>query len=217
MIGEIVANECASLCRSSRSAGGFPLVEPGTPTDRQQGIVLVFVMLMLVVLTIFAVTTFQFGNTSLAISSNMQYRAESLSYAKETVNMTLSSAAFIQTPESALPPSSRSACPTTNTNRYCGDANGDGTEDYQVDLTPQPFCKSARTISNNDLDLTTAEGLTGAMGVSQTFGISGASSDDSLNVNSVWEITAVSTNVATGTTSTLRVGVKAVTPSSSCP
>lgn len=193
------------------------MTEFGRKKHRERGIVLVFAMLMLMMLTMFAVSTFQLGNTNLAVSSNMQFRTEALSYAKDAVNLTLSSTAFLQTPESALPPSSQSACTTNNTNRYCGDVNGDGTVDYEVLLSPQPYCKSATAIKNNDLDLSTASGLAGAMGVSQTLGISDATSGDSLNVNGLWEITAVAADSATGASSTLRVGVKTLTPTNSCP
>jgi Tfp pilus assembly protein PilX len=186
---------------------------------REYGFTLVIGLIFLVLLALLAIAAFQLQRTNLMVTANSQYRNEALSYAEDAVDMALSGTAFFKTPESALPPNDYSAC--NGTNLYCGDVNGDGTPDYTVSLTPVPYCKSAMPISSASLDLSNPDDLGCAASVAQQFGVTGASSGNSLCANSLWEITAVSSDAATGASVTLWTGagvrVSVDDIASSCP
>jgi Tfp pilus assembly protein PilX len=177
---------------------------------RQQGFTLVIGLVFLLLMTLVAVTAFHLERTNLAATANSQYRNEALAYAQDAINVTLSGTAFFDPSGSAIPSNPYSACDRTNT--YCGDVNGDGTVDYTVDLTPPPHCKTATAIPNASLDLSDPEDQGCTTGVSQSFGVSGAATGDSLCAGSLWEITAVSKDAATGTSATLFTGVSVRVP-----
>jgi Tfp pilus assembly protein PilX len=157
--------------------------------SRQQGITLVTALIMLVLLTILALTSFNLGNSNLQVVSNMQRRQQALAAAHEVLEETISSANFATTPGAAL----------TNT---CGGSNqrcidGDGKTDIKVTLSPPPSCVKVQPIKNSDLDLGNAEDVGCAVGANQNFGVAGSSDGNSDCENSVWDVNAVATDTAT--------------------
>jgi Tfp pilus assembly protein PilX len=167
----------------------------------QRGATLLVGLVMLVVLTMFALTTFNLGKASLQIVGNMQQRNQAVSSAQGTIEEAISTTRFFQSPSLVFLPTCAGA------NAKCYDINGDGTADVTVRLTPNPFCIVAKTIPNASLDLSNAEDLGCSIGVSQSFGIVGSATGNSLCANSIWEINAVATDAVTSAKATVTQAV----------
>lgn len=167
----------------------------------QRGATLLIALIMLVLLTLFAVSALNTGTTNLKVVGNMQAKSEALNAAQEAIETVLSSPLFISNPGNAV----LNPCVVANT--LCTDVTGDGTPDYTTRLTPAPTCMSVKFIKVTELNLTDPEDLGCAAGQAQQFGIAGAVSGDSLCSNSVWEITAVTTSAVGGATVTAVQGV----------
>jgi Tfp pilus assembly protein PilX len=155
---------------------------------RQRGVTLVTALIMLTLLMVLALTSFNLGKSNLQIVSNMQQRDEATAAAHEVIEETISNTRFFQTPTNIL----ANPCGTANTR--CVDTNGDGTADVTVTLTPTPKCVKAPIIKNSDLDMSKQEDAECSMGSQQSFGVSGAVDGNSACADSVWEINAVATD-----------------------
>jgi Tfp pilus assembly protein PilX len=160
------------------------------PLSRQRGVTLIVALIMLVLLTLLALTSFNLGNSNLQIVSNMQQRNEGIAAAQEVIEEALSSTRFFSTPANAL------ASPCGAANTRCVDTTGDGVADVTVRLTT-PNCVKAQSIKNTALDLTQAEDAGCSVGTVQNFGVSGAVTGDSQCADSVWEMRATSTDLNT--------------------
>jgi Tfp pilus assembly protein PilX len=168
---------------------------------RQSGMTLVIAMIMLVLMTLFAVTSFNLGKSSLQIVSNMQQRSQTTVAAQSTIDEAISNTFFFQNPSSVF------AIPCTVANTRCYDLNGDGTMDITTTLTPNPYCTTAKTIKQASLNLSNPDDLGCSIGVSQSFGIVGSTPGDSLCANSQWELTAVASDNVTQAQATVTQGV----------
>ncbi|HEY0569144.1 MAG TPA: hypothetical protein VGD13_13630 [Xanthobacteraceae bacterium] len=167
---------------------------------RQRGAVLLIALIMLVLMTLFALTTFNLGKSSLQIVGNMQHRNQAVTSAQSAIEEAISTTRFFQSPSLVFLPTCAGA------NAKCYDINGDGKADVTVTLTPSPFCIVAKTIPNASLDLSNAEDLGCSVGVSQSFGIVGSASGNSLCANSVWEINAVANDSVSQAKATVTQG-----------
>lgn len=154
---------------------------------RSKGIVLLQSMILMIMLFLIAIASFNMGRQNTIVAGNMQHKAEVLTAANQAVEEVISATTFIDNPDAAL---------SGNTATY--DVNGDGNDDITVTLSPRPCVKKAQTIKNSELDLTNANDLACTLGASQNLGVEGATSGNSLCVNSIWEITAVAEDLATG-------------------
>jgi Tfp pilus assembly protein PilX len=159
---------------------------------RQRGATLVVALIMLVLLTMLALTSFSVGNGNLQVVGNMQQRNEALAASQEAIEQVLSNTNFITAPAAVFPNPCNGVA-----NQYCVDKNGDGKAEVVVKLTPNPTCVKARNIKQSELALSSAEDLGCSVGAQQTFGVSGANNGDSLCAASTWEIHAVATDSAT--------------------
>jgi hypothetical protein len=101
----------------------------------QRGITLVVGMIMLLLMTLLAVSAFQASNINLRIAGNMQVRQEIFAAAQSAIEQVLSSPAFIDT-SSPVPPRTVSL-------------NG---ASYAVNFTPAPACTSVVDIPSEDLN-----------------------------------------------------------------
>jgi Tfp pilus assembly protein PilX len=173
---------------------GFP--------GRQHGITLFIALVLLVLMTLFAVTTFNLGKSSLMVVGNMQARTQAAVVANSTLEEVISKTDFFKTPAAAL----ASPCSSV-ANTRCYDINGDGVNDITVTLSPQPVCKTSRVIQVSELNLSNANDAGCSTGVTQSFGIIGAASGDSLCADTVWELTAVATDSITKASTTVAQGV----------
>ena len=172
-----------------------------TSMRRQRGATLVIALIMLVLLTLFAVSSLNTANTNVRVVGNMQAKAEAINVAQETIEKTISTPQFIANPANAFPV----PCGTANT--HCVDINSDGTPEFTITLTPQPKCVTVTPIKNANLVLTNPEDLGCASGQQQQFGVAGAVTGDSLCSQTVWEIKARSVDSSTGATATVTQGV----------
>jgi Tfp pilus assembly protein PilX len=172
-----------------------------TPIRRQRGTTLIVALIMLVLLTLFAVSSLNTANTNIRVVGNMQAKAEAINVAQETIEKTISTTTFISNPANAVP----DPCGTANTR--CVDINSDGTPEFTIRLNPQPSCVVVSPIKNANLDPTNQEDLACASQQQQQFGVSGAVTGDSLCSQTVWEIRAVATDSSTGATATITQGI----------
>jgi Tfp pilus assembly protein PilX len=178
---------------------------------RQRGATLIIALIMLVLLTLFAVSSFNTAQTNVKVVGNMQQKAEALNAAQQAIETVLSSPQFIANPANAVPV----PCGTANT--LCTDVTGDGVADFTATLIGpdyptgphQPTCVSVRVIKNQELNvLANSEDLgCSAAPVAGTAGVAGAMTGDSLCANTVWEIRARAVSSSSGATATVTQGV----------
>ena len=157
----------------------------------QQGLTLVTALIMLVLLTLLALTSFNLGNSTLQVVGNMQQREQSVAAANEAIEETISSTNFFNTPSAALPN------PDGAPNQRLVDTDNDGKADIKVTISPPPSCVKAQVIKNTDLRLYDTEDAGCPVGAGQNFGVAGASDGNSDCANSVWDVSAVATDMAT--------------------
>lgn len=182
---------------------------PGT----QQGIVLPVALIMLVMMLLIAVVSFNMGRQNTIIAGNMQHKAEVVSSANQAVEEVISKTTFITNPNAALPD-----------NKVSYDVNGDGTKDVTVTLSPPPCVKKAQVIKNAELSVSNLNDAACIVGAAQNLGVEGAATGNSLCAHTVWEINAVATDDVTGAEATVTTGVgvrvaadDATNPASTCP
>lgn len=172
-----------------------------TRIRRQRGTTLVIALIMLVVITLLAVSSLGTTQMNLKVVGNMQSRGEALQATQQAIETVISTPLFIANPANAV----LSPCGTANT--ICTDLNGDSTPDYTSRLNPVPSCVSVKEITVNELNLSIAEDLGCAAGQAQQFGIAGVGSGNSLCANAGWEITAETSSTISRTRVTVTQGV----------
>ena len=176
----------------------------------QRGATLIIALIMLVLLTLFAVSSFNTANTNLKVVGNMQQKTEALNAAQEAIETVVSTPQFIANPANAVP----TPCGTANT--LCTDLNGDSIADFTTTLIGpdyptgphQPTCVTVRVIKNQELNFNVQEDLGCAQGQQAgAAGVAGAMTGDSLCANTVWELRARTVSNNTGGTVTVTQGV----------
>jgi len=168
---------------------------------RQEGSTLVIALIMLVVTTLLAVSSFSTTNMNLKVVGDMQSRGEALHATQQAIETVISTPQFIANPANAV----LNPCGSANT--LCTDLTGDSTPEYTTRLVPAPSCVSAKAIKVSELTLSNAEDLGCAAGQAQQFGVAGAASGDSLCANTAWEITAATSATVSRTRVTVTQGV----------
>jgi hypothetical protein len=164
----------------------------------QGGATLVIALIMLVVITLLAVSALSTTNMNLKVVGNMQSRGEALHAAQQAIETVISTPQFIANPANAV----LNPCGAANT--LCTDLNGDGTPEYITRLIPAPSCVSVKAIKTSELNLSSAEDLGCSAGQAQQFGVA---SGDSLCANTIWEITAETSSTFSRTKVTVTQGV----------
>lgn len=173
--------------------------------NRQRGMTLFVGMIMLVLLMLMAISAYNLTRTNTAVTGNMQHRMETTNAAMQAIEETISTTQFFNTPSNAIPGS-------CGPNKVCVDINHDGTEDITVTLSPAPCIKKIQVIKNVNLNLANPDDAPCALGVSQTLGVAGSSTGDSLCAESVWEINANAQDLVTEAVSTVTTGVAVRVP-----
>lgn len=177
---------------------------------RQRGITLFMALIMLVLITMMALATFNLGKSSMQIVGNFQSRTQAIAAAQEAIEEALSTTRLLLNPAAIF------LTPCSGANTRCVDINGDGVNDITVALTPQPTCVKAIPVKNADLNLANAEDLACSSGVQQgTFGIQGVPTGDSMCSASIWEIRAVATDNVTRSNVAVTEGAAVRVPSNS--
>lgn len=176
------------------------------PKRHQRGMTLLVGLVMLVLLLLMAVSAFNISNTTTAVTGNMQAKMQTTNAAEQAIEQAISSTQFTQTPGKSIPDSCAD-------NQACIDVNGDGTKDVTVVLKPQPCIKKIQIIKTANLNLNDPEDVSCMRGATDTAGIEGATTGNSMCAESVWEITAEATDLVTQSKSTIVTGVGTRVPS----
>ena len=161
--------------------------------NRQRGVVLIVGLIMLMVMTVLALTTLNLGKSSLQIVGNMQLRKQVIAAAQEGIEDAISTTRLF------LSPTSIYINPCAGPNTKCIDVDGDGNPDITVALTPTPTCVKAQIIKNAFINLNLSETNDQAcvLSTSQTFGVAGSAIANSLCSDTVWQIRSEATDNVT--------------------
>lgn len=158
--------------------------------ERQRGAVLLVALIMLLLVTLLAVSGFNITQTNLKVVQNMESRNQAKSAANAAIEEAISSVQFLNTPKSVFQTSCEQA------NRKCYDVNGDGKSDVAV-VMDVPTCVIVLPIKNSELNEDNAADASCYIQGSQ----------NSMCVNTVWEMRATATDAVTGAVVTVRQGV----------
>jgi len=175
----------------------------------QRGAVLLVGLVMLVLVTIAAVTSYNLARGGSQVVSNMGYRNDTAAAAQQAIETAISSIAFADSPTAVF--FDNGACGDPNSR--CYDVNGDGTDDLVVSLTPPPACRTGRVLSTQELDVTDSEDLGCTVSASQTFGVAGTTEPASLCAQTMWDVRAVASDAATRSQVAVVQGVALRVPS----
>ena len=181
----------------------------GRPAARERGAVLLVGLVMLVLVTLAAVTGYNLSRGSLQAVSNMGYRNDAAAAAQQAIEAAISSLVFAETPEAVF--EGNGACGGPNSR--CYDVNGDGTDDVTVTLSPAPACRTGRVLSTQELDVTDTEDLGCTVSAGQSFGVAGTTSPASLCAQTLWDVRAVADDAATRSRVAVTQGVAVRVPS----
>lgn len=157
---------------------------------QQKGITLIVSLVMLVLLTIMALSSLNIGTSTLQLADNAQHSAQVANVAQGVIEQIISTPAFVDAPTAVL---NNTVCPTSlaaPANSTCVDLYGDGKTVVLVRLNPAPTCVQTRVVPTSELDLSTSEGLGCSLGELQNFGVVGATSAGSLCTDTTWAIEA---------------------------
>jgi Tfp pilus assembly protein PilX len=171
------------------------------PLHRQRGVTLLVAMIMMVLLTLLALTSANVSRSTIQVVGNMQSRDQNIAAARQVLEEAISSTRFFSTPSDAI----GSPCGAANTR--CIDVNGDDTADVTVVLTPAPACVRARSLLNEEVNVantTEADCISAETG---TFGQEDTTSGASSCSDSLWELNAVATDTVTEATAQVVQGV----------
>lgn len=160
---------------------------------RQRGATLLVGLIMLVLMTLMAVTSFRLGKSNLQIVGNLQFRNETMRAAEEAVEVAISS------------PASVSVASASNI-----DINADGVADVAVTITPTLV--QAHVKKNSALDLTDPGQLGCTLGQAQAFGIIGAAVGNSLCAATLYDLRVVAREAATNTAVEMHQGISVQVP-----
>ena len=161
---------------------------------KQSGATLLVALVMLVVLTLFAITAINFTNINTRIVGNQQFKKEAESAAQQAIEQIISTD-FTTNPLA------------TDVNI---DINNDGTSDYIVKIA-KPVCLTTKPIQLLELDITIADDQSCFKSAKQTTtGLISSSSGagNSLCSNTQWDVQATVTD--SGATGSSGSGAKAV-------
>jgi len=180
----------------------------------QRGATLIVTLIMLMLITLVALTAMNMGKSSLQIVGNFQGRSQELVSANGVSEEVLSSTQFFNNPNATLNVAGNF------TNATTVDVYGDGKTVLPVNVTP-PKCMHAQSIPLTVLNLNNSDDLACTQGVSQNFGEVGAQSSASMCANSTWDISTQATDAVTGGAATVVQGVAVRIPRddelTSCP
>ena len=156
----------------------------------QRGVTLFVALVLLVMVTLLAVSSFRVSNTNLKVIASMQGKGESLAAAQFAIEKVISNAAFAIDPHLVAQ------------NPVAVDLTGAGKNEYAVTLNPIPTCLKARPTDPAKLDITKVEDR-------PCFGTAlvGQAQLATSCAETIWEITAVTQDTITGAETTVRQGV----------
>ncbi|PTU80053.1 hypothetical protein DBO86_05810 [Pseudomonas indoloxydans] len=157
---------------------------------QQRGVVLLVALIMLLLMTLMVVSGFNLTQTNLKVVQNMESRNLAKYAANAAIEEAISSAQFLSSPSNVF----QTSCEQSN--RKCYDFNGDGSVDIAV-VIDSPSCVIVLPIKNSALNVTDPSDASCFI----------QDSENSMCVNSVWEIRATARDVLTGAEVVVRQGV----------
>ena len=182
---------------------------------RQRGATLIVSLIMLLLITLLAVSSFTLGKGNLQIVGNMQQRQQAFAAAQGAVASVISSNQFSATPTDAFlnPCGGTAPCADGNVtvdchgnkDTACVDSNGDGVTDVNVAVTAA--CAAIQPITTPELNFNDANDRKCLNGVQQTQGTAGASNNGSSCSDIVWDVQASATDAVSGANSVVDQGV----------
>ncbi len=172
-------------------------------TARQKGMTLFMSLIMLVLLTLVALSSFKMTQSNMQVVTNMQQRDAATYAVRGVLAEVVSSDKFSTDPGSALAP--QTGC--GNANMRCIDTNGDQVDDVTVKLTKTPTCVKVKTIKTSDLDLDSPKERDCLAGAGGLTGVFGANTGDSFCSDTVWEVQAEATDKLSEAKMTVTQGV----------
>lgn len=170
---------------------------------------LVIGLIMLIMISMAAVVSYNVAKTNLDIVGNLQFSNQALGSADSVIQEALSTTRMFETPNTVF------LNPCTVANSRCFDMNNDGQTDITVVLAP-PTCVKAQNIPNqafaNDflpsaslvsrqeaLSCTTSE-------AQERLATVGSATGESLCSETVWDLVATATDNGTGASITITQG-----------
>lgn len=111
------------------------------PRPRQRGAALFIVLIMLIVMAWFGVSTLRLSGQNQQIVANSQVRQHATAAAQRAIEQTISSNLFTVDPPAVAASSIES------------DVDGDGYADFRAVLDPIPACFRVRTVKTAELDM----------------------------------------------------------------
>lgn len=170
--------------------------------QKQRGMTLIIALILLALMTLMAIASFNVGRISMDIIGNMQQRSEVVAAANGAIQEAISTRRLVDAPNAIF------LAPCAGANTRCFDTNDDDVVDVTVALTPTPTCIQAQSIANASLNFLTVGDSDCTVQVDQSqFGIEGGVTGNSLCANSLWEITAVATDAVTQASVAVTEGV----------
>jgi Tfp pilus assembly protein PilX len=157
-----------------------------TSPHRQRGAALIVSLIMLLLITMLAISSFTLGKGNLQLVGNLQQRNQAFAAAQGAVATVISSTQFTLTPTAAV------VTPCMGANTTCAGVNGNTTNDIVVTVTPA--CDSIQPILNTQLNFNNPNDAGCLVGAAQDFGVAGASNNASMCSNAVWEVQASATD-----------------------
>ena len=158
--------------------------------SRQEGVTLFVALVLLVMVTLLAVSSFRVSNTNLKVIASMQGKGEAVAAAQSAIEGVISNAAFAEDPALVA------------ANPILVDLTGLGKNEYTVTLSPKPQCLKARPTNPADLDIANPADR-------PCFGTAlvGQANLATSCAETVWEITAVTKDTVTQAETLVRQGV----------
>lgn len=176
----------------------------------QKGMTLVVGLIMLIMISLAAVVTYNISRTSLDVVGNMQFQNEATASADSTIQEALSTRRMFETPNTVF------LAPCNNVpNSRCYDLDGDGAADDMTVVLAPPTCVKAELIPTAALqaELDSPDPAISKEARSctksetqETLGTEGAGTGTSLCANSTWELAATAQDTRTGTSVTVTQG-----------
>lgn len=180
------------------------MMHPDT-SIRQRGAVLFVGLIMLILITLLAVSAIRLANTNLLVAGNEQFQKEAEDAANYHLDLALNSANFIDS----------NVATTADLPAFAGAANTGTSTSYNVTVAP-PICKRYRYIKKGELvnpvdnsvpvDNLPCFGGSSATGI--TIVSATALNDDSLCATSLWEMTANTELPGTGAKAQVVQGIE---------
>jgi hypothetical protein len=178
--------------------------------SRQKGVALFVGMIMLVLITLLAITSFNLGSGSILGVANVQTRNQAIASAQHVIDEIISTPKFIDNPSVPVPLGGGNY----GTEKSY-DINGDNNSDITVSVEAPLKCVQGYPIESSRLDLTKQEDVACTVGVGETnqnLGIEGASTGYSYCAQTVWEVHATANDPVTNAKADITQGVAVRVP-----